>query len=147
MNRIFGEMPPQEFSLRGFALTWIWMAAGASLLRWWEQRSENRQTEAPPRPQWRADTPRWLVMVSTVTSVCFLATLFAGYGSAIDGELRLLWADALVAFAFALAAIVRRLGEPFRTPEDPEAAASQEREQKPPKSAEETLRWYPKWRA
>ncbi|MEV0809813.1 hypothetical protein [Micromonospora sp. NPDC050200] len=120
MNLLRGEVPPREFSLGGFALTWVMMAVAASLLEWWDRRSRRRRLE-PPTWRWRDDTPRWLVVASPVGYVCWVATSIAAYMAAFDGELSLLWADALAGFAFALAAFVGHLAKRYKVPEDFEA--------------------------
>ncbi|MGC5289686.1 hypothetical protein [Micromonospora sp. DT231] len=63
----------------------------------------------------------WLVLASDVTTVCAIATWLAGYTAALDGELNLLWADALTAAVYAVAAFVRHLGGRHGMPPESEA--------------------------
>ncbi|MFU8854331.1 hypothetical protein ACNAW0_25595 [Micromonospora sp. SL1-18] len=116
-----GEAPRRELSLSSFALMWVSAAAGLLLLEWWDRRSRDHRAK-PPRRQWRGDAPRWLVMAWSVDHIYVCATWSAGYITALGGQLKLLWADVLIASAFALAAIIHHWSKPYRIPKDSEAA-------------------------
>ncbi|MFF0154926.1 hypothetical protein [Micromonospora sp. NPDC005203] len=110
--------PPGVFSLRGFALTWVLMAAFASLAAWWERRNRRRRRE-PSGRRWRDDAPRWLVQVEPVVGVVWIATSFSAYLAALNGELTLLGAGTLSGLAFAPMATVGFLAERHESRDDP----------------------------
>lgn len=106
INWLGGAVSPQDFSLPDFALVWVTAAVGASLLEYWNQWFRRREQGSPSK-RCRSGASRR--PVGSIFRAFWFATFLSGYMAAANGELRLIEADALMAFAFVLSVIARLL--------------------------------------
>ncbi|MEU8073838.1 hypothetical protein AB0B31_00205 [Catellatospora citrea] len=103
---LLGEQPPQPFSWRAFAGTWLLMAVISVPLEWWLQRRPNA---GPPR--WQPGLPRALRIAGAAADLVWTASTFAASMLALNSEMPLLWADAVAALVYVPMAVLQDISE------------------------------------